>query len=85
MAKKRTGTNLKKQLIAKARSYGIDLIGFAPVDRWAEYNEMPECYFPQNIFPQTRTVIVLALPIFIPMLDTTPSIVVSESNLLKQQ
>ncbi|MDR1203075.1 MAG: hypothetical protein LBL58_15795 [Tannerellaceae bacterium] len=75
---KRTGINLKKQLIAKAGSYGVRLIGFAPAGRWAEYNEMPACYFPQHVFPHTRTVIVLALPVFIPMLDTTPSIVYSE-------
>ncbi|MDR1505398.1 MAG: hypothetical protein LBT43_23370 [Prevotella sp.] len=61
-----------------ASSYGINLIGFTPVYRWAEYNEMPECYFPQNVFPHPKTVIVLGLPIFIPMLDTTPSIVYSE-------
>ncbi len=78
MAGKRTEANLKKELIAKASSYGIDLIGFASVDRWAEYNEMPECYFPQNVFPHTKTVIVVALPIFIPMLDTTPSILYTE-------
>jgi epoxyqueuosine reductase QueG len=80
MAGKRTGAgiSLKKQLIAKAGSYGVRLIGFAPAGRWAEYNEMPACYFPQHVFPHTRTVIVLALPVFIPMLDTTPSIVYSE-------
>jgi epoxyqueuosine reductase QueG len=78
MTDKRADIGLKKQLITKAGSYGVGLIGFASVDRWTEYNEMPASYFPQQVFPYTRTVIVLALPVFIPMLDTTPSIVYSE-------
>ncbi|MBD8388378.1 epoxyqueuosine reductase [Dysgonomonas sp. BGC7] len=78
MSNKYTGSKLKKQLTSQAKLHGIDLIGFASVDRWVEYNEMPECFFPQKVFPFTRTVIVLALPIFIPMLDTTPSVVYSE-------
>ena len=70
--------SLKRQLTAKARSYGIELVGFAPVERWADYGEIPERYFPQHVFPHTRTVVVMAAPVFIPMLDTTPSIVYAE-------
>jgi epoxyqueuosine reductase QueG len=68
----------KQQIVRKAKQYGAELVGFASVDRWEEYKEMPEPFFPQNIFPFTRTVIALAIPIFIPMLNTTPSIVYSE-------
>jgi epoxyqueuosine reductase QueG len=78
MAGKRATANLKKQLIDRAAADGIGLVGFAPASRWAEYAEIPHAYFPQQVYPHTRTVIVLALPIFIPMLDTTPSIVYSE-------
>lgn len=77
-AKQQTKSNLKRYITSRAKSYGVNLIGFAPVERWAEYNEMEERFYPQNVFPFAKTVIVLALPIFIPMLDTTPSVVYSE-------
>jgi epoxyqueuosine reductase QueG len=70
--------NLKQQIIRKARQGGAELTGFAPVERWAEYGETTEAFFPQHVFPFARTVIVLAVPVFIPVLDTTPSIVYSE-------
>lgn len=54
MAGKRTGANLKKEVILKLSSYGIDLISLVSVDRWAKYNEIPECYFPQNVFPNIK-------------------------------
>lgn len=69
---------LKEEIITQAKLYGADLVGFASVDRWKEYNEMEEKFFPDNIFPFCKTVIVIALPIFIPILDTTPSVVYSE-------
>jgi epoxyqueuosine reductase QueG len=71
-------SNLRQQIIRKARQSGAVLVGFAPVERWAERVMTDEAFFPRNIFPFTRTVIVMAVPIFIPVLDTTPSIVYSE-------
>ncbi|MDR1556571.1 MAG: hypothetical protein LBS88_06015 [Tannerellaceae bacterium] len=70
--------NLRQLIIRKARQAGAQLTGFAPVERWAEYAETKEAFFPQQVFPFTRTVIVLAVPVFIPVLDTTPSVVYSE-------
>jgi hypothetical protein len=57
---------------------GADIVGVAPISRWSEFKETKPSYFPQNIFPPTRSVIVLGIPIFIPMIDITPSIVYSE-------
>jgi epoxyqueuosine reductase QueG len=71
-------SDLKQQILRKARREGASLVGFAPVERWAEYGETAEAFFPQRVFPFAQTVIVLAVPIFIPVLDTTPSIVYSE-------
>ena len=71
-------SNLKQQIIRKARQTGAELIGFAPAERWAEYAETGEAFFPRQIFPFTQTVVVLGVPVFIPALDTTPSIVYSE-------
>jgi epoxyqueuosine reductase QueG len=65
----------KQQIIRKAKQLGAELTGFASTGRWEEYRETQESFFPHRIFPFTRTVIVLAVPIPIPMLDTTPSIV----------
>jgi epoxyqueuosine reductase QueG len=73
-----TATNLKQQIIRKARQEGAGIVGFASIDRWAEHAETEEAFFPQNIFPFTQTVIVLGVPVFIPMVDTTPSIVYAE-------
>lgn len=78
MEKKQTNTNLKQQIIRKVKQSGVDIIGFASVDRWEQYRETPPSYFPQSIFPFSKTVIVLGLQIMIPILDTTPSIVYSE-------
>lgn len=54
MAGKRTGANLKKEVILKLSPYGINLISLVSVGRWAKYNEIPECYFPQNVFPNIK-------------------------------
>ncbi|MDR1938584.1 MAG: 4Fe-4S dicluster domain-containing protein [Tannerellaceae bacterium] len=70
--------NLKQQIARKAHRLGAALTGFAPVARWEEFGETREELFPHRVFPFTQTVVVLAVPIFIPMLDTTPSIVYSE-------
>jgi Uncharacterized Fe-S protein len=70
--------NLKSDIIDEAKRLGVDIIGFASVDRWEKYKETRPNYFPQNIWPGTETVIVLGVQIFLPMLETTPSIVYSE-------
>jgi epoxyqueuosine reductase len=69
---------LKKSIIRKAKEMGADIIGFAPVERWSEYQQTRPNFFPQNIWPGTKTVIVLGVQIFLPMLETTPSIVYTE-------
>jgi epoxyqueuosine reductase len=69
---------LKSNVINKAKDLGIDIIGFASVDRWEKYAETDKSYFPQNIWPETKSVIVMGVQIFLPMLETTPSIVYSE-------
>jgi len=78
MTKVPDNSNLKRNISRKAKQLGAEIIGFAPVDRWDEHKHTKPEYFPQHIFPFTKTVIVLGVPIFIPMLETTPSIVYSE-------
>lgn len=69
---------LKASIIDEANKLGANIIGFAPVERWEEFKDTREEFFPQNIWPETKTVIVLGIQIFLPMLETTPSVVYSE-------
>ncbi len=55
----------------------IPLVGVADVTRWSDppmHPWMPEEFYPQSIFPEARSVIVIGLPISLPVLETTPSI-----------
>ena len=74
---------IKEELIIKAREMGIPLIGFAPVERWADppkklpnkFNEwIPEEFWPQSIYTEVKTVIVIGLPVQLPIVETAPSI-----------
>ncbi len=67
--------DLKKRIIRFCRNKGVDLIGFAPVERWAEAKEVPPEFWPQAIWPPARTVIVLGLEMPLPIVETTPSVV----------
>jgi epoxyqueuosine reductase QueG len=69
---------LKRELNRKAKQLGADIIGIAPVERWKQHKETTKPYYPQSIFPFTRSVIVIGIQIFLPMLETTPSIIYSE-------
>lgn len=64
----------KQEIIEYAKGFGASLVGFAPVERWKEFNEIHPSYYPDNIWPEVNTVIVLGVPILLPILETTPSI-----------
>jgi O-acetylhomoserine (thiol)-lyase len=69
---------LKQKIKREAGKLGMNLTGFANVERWEEYGEIGRAFFPTSIWPWSRTVIVMGVQIFLPMLETTPSIVYSE-------
>lgn len=69
---------LKQKIIKKAHKLGMNLIGFTNVERWEEFHEIHEEFWPQNIWPWCRTVISMAVQIFPSMIETTPSVVYSE-------
>src|ERR1035437_9650617 len=81
--------SLKRGVIREARFLGASLIGFAPVSRWAEYDEVPVDYRPVAIWKHAETVIVLAVPMLLPIVESTPSINYHEmytiSNVLLDQ
>ncbi len=49
---------LKKELRKFALKQGIDMIGFAGIERFAE---APEEFHPRNIYPKTKTAVVLGI------------------------
>jgi len=84
-------TLLKERITDDAKRLGLYTVGFAPVSRWEELSEktpvLPgspypseprENYFPSNIWPWSKTVIVGAVPVLLPMGETTPSNLYSE-------
>jgi epoxyqueuosine reductase QueG len=73
--------DLKARIVQKAKCLDIPLIGFTSVKRWEEHPFdpwMPPEFYPQNVMPGTRTVIVIGLPVTLPILETTPSILYHE-------
>src|SRR3990170_4701477 len=78
-----TPQTLKKELLKRCKTLGIPLVGFAPVDRWKNPPEelqnvllpwIPEDFWPQSIYPEAKTVIVIGLPVSLPIVETAPSI-----------
>jgi len=70
--------DLKRRIASEAGAAGASVVGFAPAARWEERGEVPPAFRPSNVYPFAKTVIVMGMPIPIPMLDTSPSIVYSE-------
>jgi epoxyqueuosine reductase QueG len=69
--------DLKKALLERCESMDIPLVGVASVERWNSppfLPWMPEEFYPQSIYPEARSVIVIGLPIPLPVLETSPSI-----------
>ncbi|CAG0988326.1 MAG: 4Fe-4S binding protein [Candidatus Methanoperedens sp.] len=74
---------LKKELKNKCSTLGIPLVGFAPVGRWKNPPDelpnvllpwIPEDFWPQSIYPEAKTIIVIGLPVSLPIVETAPSI-----------
>ena len=72
---------LRKKLKRVATSEMIPLIGFTNAERWTEYHETGQDFYPQSIWPWCRTVIVLGVPIFLPILESSPSVIYSELDM----
>lgn len=73
--------DLKARIEKLAKAMGIPLIGFASTVRWEDppfRPWMPSEFYPQNVMPGTKTVIVIGLPVTLPILETTPSVLYHE-------
>jgi len=61
----------------KMQEDGDTLVGVASVEQWKVppyLPWMPEEFYPQSIYPEARSVIVIGLPVSLPVLETSPSI-----------
>jgi epoxyqueuosine reductase QueG len=63
----------KTEIIAQARELGAELVGFAPVSRWDDHAEVPPDFRPRAIWPLAKTVIVIAVPLWLPIVEAAPS------------
>ncbi len=69
--------DLKEAVLQRCSKMEIPMVGVADVERWKNppfLPWMPEEFFPQSIFPEARSVVVIGLPIHLPVLETSPSI-----------
>ena len=63
----------KLELIEHARELGAEMVGFAPAERWDSLTEVPPEFRPRHIWPLARTVIVLGVPLWLPIVEAAPS------------
>lgn len=63
----------KQNIRDKALQLGAELVGFAPVERWHGSADIPEEFYPDRVWPLAKTVIVLAVPVWLPIVETAPA------------
>jgi epoxyqueuosine reductase len=75
------GSNAELKLRIKqfCLNAGADIIGFAPVARWDEYNEVPPDFRPRALWEPARSVIVIGVSMPLPIVETTPSFLHKET------
>ena len=69
---------IREGIIAYSRGLGATLVRMCPTDRWSEHPIQSEMFRPRSIWPWAETAIVLGIPLFAPMVATTPSMVYQE-------
>jgi epoxyqueuosine reductase len=70
-------TRLKSQITEKCAGLDIPVVGFASADAWdipLFEPWVPESFRPRSIYPETKSVIVIGLPVSLPVIETAPSI-----------
>ena len=72
------GEELKDKIREKAYDLGINLVSSCSVTKWEEIPIQDPEFWPQNIWPWVKNVIVLGIPLYSPMMSTTPSMVYQE-------
>lgn len=76
-------SSIESELLDKCSGLGIPMVGFSPVERWENPPEelpqhfsswIPREFWPQSIYPEAQTVVVIGLPVQLPIVETAPSI-----------
>ena len=70
--------DFKRKVSEKALELGAALVRTCPTDRWSEHPIQDEAYWPRSIWPWAENAVVLGIPLFAPMVATTPSMVYQE-------
>lgn len=73
-----TDRELKMLISDKAHDLGANLVRSCSVNMWEQIPMQAPEFWPQNIWPWVKNVIVLGIPLFTPMIKTTPSMVYQE-------
>lgn len=63
----------KKVIVEQALALGAEVVGFAPASRWEEFRDLPEDFFPDRVWPMAKTVIVLGVPVWLPIVEAAPA------------
>ncbi len=64
----------KAGLRNQVQELGAEFIGFAAVDRWGEFADVPVAGYPQTIWPWAKTVIVFGVPLWLPIIEAAPNV-----------
>ena len=70
--------DFKRKVSEKALELGAALVRTCPTDRWSEHPIQDKAYWPRSIWPWAENAVVLGIPLFAPMVATTPSMVYQE-------
>jgi len=70
--------DLKKDIYQKAYDLGASIVRCASVENWEKEPIQPQEFWPQNIWPWSKNIIVLAIPLFLPMVNSAPSMMSHE-------
>lgn len=70
--------NIKNQIFMEAKSLGANIVRSCSVSKWEEEPIQAPEYWPQNSWPWVKNVIVLGIPLFPAMTNTTPSMIYQE-------
>lgn len=68
----------KEDVRSAAERFGARIVGFCSVERWDEHPLQHMEYRPKSILPWARSVVVMGIPLYVPMIATTPSMVYQE-------
>ncbi len=70
--------DLKSEIYEKAYDLGASIVKTASVESWKTEPIQDKEFWPQSIWPWCKKVIVIAIPMYLPMVNSTPSMLYQE-------